>query len=71
VIDGSQDGVGWTAIDRITDSKDLNEDPFMASFAVANSTECRFIRLTQTDKNHSESDHLVIRAFEFFGILLA
>jgi hypothetical protein len=69
VVEGSLDGEAWTEIDRTTDNEDFKAwEP--ASFAVANSAECRFIRLTQTDKRHCRDDTLTIRAFEFFGTLL-
>jgi hypothetical protein len=65
VIECSLDGEAWTEIDRKTNNADLK-----ASFAVANSVECRFIRLTQTGKRHWGDDILNIYAFEFFGTLL-
>jgi hypothetical protein len=61
--------MAWTEIDRKTDNNDLKEKPHTASLAVSNS-ECRFIRLTQTSKNHYLDDELWCPAFEFFGTLL-
>jgi hypothetical protein len=69
VIEGSLDFVNWTEIDRKTDNEDFKYGG-TGSFAVSNSAECRFIRLTQTGKNHSGNDYLHIRAVEFFGNLL-
>jgi hypothetical protein len=75
VIESSLDGRSWTEIDRQMDNYDFRRNtPFApvksASFAVSNSTECCFIRLTQTGKNHAGSDFLSIRVFEVFGTLI-
>jgi hypothetical protein len=75
-VESSLDGFGWfargTAIDRDTDSEDFKDGLETASFAVSNSTECRFIRLTQRDKRHVENDYmyLAIETFEVFRTLL-
>jgi hypothetical protein len=61
--------MNWTEIDSKTDNGDF-KSMATASFAVSNSAEDRFIRLTQTDNHHSRRDFLDIRAFEFFGALL-
>jgi chaperonin cofactor prefoldin len=70
VIEGSLDGENWTEIDRQTKNSQLMKEPFTASFAVSKSEECRFIRLTQTDKNQHGRCDLAIRIFEFFGNLI-
>jgi hypothetical protein len=80
VIERSLDGETWTEIDRKTDNEDFLDFGCgwrPASFAVSNSAECRFIRLTtQTSKRHNEeaylswnSDYILIWAFEVFGTL--
>jgi hypothetical protein len=69
VVATSLDGEAWTEIDRKTNNEDF-KDSWVASFAVSNSVECRFIRLTQTGKNHGGFDYLRIQAVEFFGILI-
>jgi hypothetical protein len=69
VVESSLDGEAWTEIDRKTDNEDFR-DWETASFAVSNWAECRFIRLTQTGKNHWRHDGLFIMAFEVFGNLL-
>jgi hypothetical protein len=66
----SVDGESWTEIDQRMNNTDLKERPFISSFTVSKSAEGRFIRLTQTGKNHSGHDVLWIHAFEFFGTLL-
>jgi hypothetical protein len=69
VVESSLDGEAWTKIDRKTDNEDFIYRP-VRSFAVSNSAECRFIRLTQTGKSHSGNDYLQNCAFEVFGTLL-
>jgi hypothetical protein len=70
IVESSLDGDSWTEIDRQTDSAALSDDTSTVSFAVSNSDECRFIRLTQTGKASDTSDELLIEALEFFGTLL-
>jgi hypothetical protein len=70
VVETSLDGKAWTEIDRKTDSMDFKKGNATASFAVSKSSECRFIRLTQTGKRDDEYNFLVIHALEFFGTLL-
>jgi hypothetical protein len=72
VVESSLDGEAWTEIDRKTDNQDFKKVSWTmtASFAVSNSAECRFIRLTQTGERHC-ADHLLrIEAVEVFGTLL-
>jgi hypothetical protein len=68
VVESSVDGDAWTEIDRKMDNQDFKNGG-TASFAVSNSAECRFIRLTQTGRNGYENDHLDMTAFEIFGAL--
>jgi hypothetical protein len=71
VVERSLDGQNWTEIDVQVGNQDFKYDWNTASFALSNSGECRFIRLTQTDKNHYGDDELRLRALEFFGTLVA
>jgi hypothetical protein len=68
VVEGSLDGRSWTEIDRQTDNQDF-KDGNTVSFAVSNPAEFRFIRLTQTCKNHLGDDYLALHGVEFFGTL--
>jgi uncharacterized coiled-coil protein SlyX len=71
VVESSLDGEAWTEIDWKTDNEDFRAlGGNTASFAVSKSAECRFIRLTQTGKDHDRNDFLRIMAFEVFGTLL-
>jgi hypothetical protein len=75
VVEGSLDGQNWTEIDRKMNNQDFKGREKTVSFTVSNPVECRFIRLTQTDKNwtgdyHSgRADQLHLGAVEFFGTL--
>jgi hypothetical protein len=70
VVESSLDGETWTEIDRKTDTRDLEKEPWRASFPVWKLATCRFIRVTQTSKNYRGADHLGITSFEFFGALI-
>jgi hypothetical protein len=68
VVEGSVDGTEWRELDRRTEEKRLTP----ASFAVStgsDSSQYRFIRLTQTEKNRYGSDILALNTVEFFGTL--
>jgi hypothetical protein len=63
------DGKIWTMIDQQTDTQTFLQDWNTASFAISNPMECRFIRLTQTDRRYQRGNDLLSRAVEFFGML--
>jgi hypothetical protein len=67
VVESSLGRGVWKVIDQRKRNKDLVKPPHTASFAVSDSAQCRFIRLTQTGKNHRGSRALSIVALEFFG----
>jgi hypothetical protein len=69
VVEGSVDGVSWVEMDRRTDTSAFKCVWETASFVVSNPAECRFIRLTQTAKDHENKDDIALRAVEFFGVL--
>jgi hypothetical protein len=70
-VEGSVDGENWTEMDRQTDNLyfKINLDWPTAWFPVRNSVQCRFIRLTHTDKNHFANENLRLVAADFFGTL--
>jgi hypothetical protein len=68
VFEGSVDGESWTEIDRKTNNRDFKSWN-SAPFTVSTPAECRFIRLTQTDKNRNGDHILWLSRVEFFGIL--
>jgi hypothetical protein len=67
IVEGSLDGESWTGIDRQTENAHFKDRCNIASFAVLNPAESRFIRLTQADT--TETDRLVLYAVEFFGTI--
>jgi hypothetical protein len=70
VVEVSVDGSSWREIDRQTDNQDFKVDWNTASFSVSNPAGFRFIRLTQTGKNHTGDDDLTLAGVEFFGTLI-
>jgi hypothetical protein len=69
VVEGSPDGEGWQVIDRQKGLLDFKDGPNTVVFDASNPVECRFIRLTQTDRNHCRDNELLLYAVEFFGTL--
>jgi hypothetical protein len=69
IVETSLDGWKWTEIDRRIKKKDLDNSPYMASFPVADSAECGFIRLEKLPDPQGR-DKLFVFAFEVFGTLL-
>jgi hypothetical protein len=69
IIEGSVDNVMWVEIDQQVENGDL-KGVGIASFTVARSIECRFVRLRQTGRNHTGNDQLAFRDLEIFGTLL-
>jgi hypothetical protein len=70
-LEGSQDGLRWVKIDDRTNDTSLNSKGAISIFSISESvqSEFRMIRLRQTGKNSSGSNHLVVNAIEFFGVL--
>jgi hypothetical protein len=69
VLEGSMNGTRWTELDRKKNDSHLKEDFAVHTFEVKSPFECRFVRLTQTGKNHSDSHRLAFCSLEIFGIL--
>jgi hypothetical protein len=69
ILEASLDGASWTEADRQTGNLDFRFGTNTVSFAVSTPTECRFIRLTQTDKDYDGDDRLLLYTVEFFGAL--
>jgi hypothetical protein len=73
MLEVSMDHINWTELHRNSyPNQEVRLQ--MASFAVANSNECRIIRLTQAGPNldgpgESAEFILVILSIEFFGML--
>jgi hypothetical protein len=69
LVETSVDGESWREVAREKDNEQLNDMFFTATFPVADSEECRFIRLVNIGRNHIRRDCLVITAWEIFGSL--
>jgi predicted nucleic acid-binding Zn-ribbon protein len=68
ILEASLDGENWTEIDRRINNPDF-AGPNKASFHVCHPDQARFIRLTQTGRNHKGDDSLFLFALEIFGTL--
>jgi hypothetical protein len=70
IVEGSVDGTTWTEMDRRQNNQDFRALEWNTkTFAFARPLECKFIRLTQIEKNHSDRDFLILSLVEFFGTL--
>jgi FtsZ-binding cell division protein ZapB len=68
-IEGSEDGVLWTELDRQENNEDLNGKSAEKAFAVSEHGRFGKIRLRQVGLNHSRNYVLTLQAFELFGSL--
>jgi hypothetical protein len=72
-ISGSNDGKDWTILDE-QNTQDLNGNYVTKMFCCGDSSSVsqfyRYIRLTQTGKNSSGHDHLMLANIEFFGSMV-
>jgi hypothetical protein len=66
-VEGSDDGVSWTEIDRRENNSDLSRWGAVKTFAISQSVSFKRIRLCQTGLNFSGSNSLALEAFEVFG----
>jgi hypothetical protein len=69
VLEGSVDGSSWRALDDQANNATMTPTHQIGTFSIPHSFQCRFIRLRQTGKTADGSDHLVLFAFEIFGLL--
>jgi hypothetical protein len=67
VIEGSDDGVSWTEIDRRENNRDLKKEFAVKTFTVSRSGSFPRIRLSQIGPNHYGNNELAFAAFELFG----
>jgi hypothetical protein len=69
LVETSANGESWREVDRKEDNEQLNGTWLTGTFALADSGECRFIRLVNIGRNHCESDQVGMSAWEIFGRL--
>jgi hypothetical protein len=65
----SDDGNEWTEVHRCTDNSDVKGNSIIGTYEVSKSVKCRFVRLRQTGKNHSNRDYLQLSGLEIYGTL--
>jgi hypothetical protein len=70
MIEGSLDRESWVVLDQRADNHDLAGEFVAWSYAFANPTECRYIRMCMKGVNHANGGWLSLCAVEFFGTLL-
>jgi hypothetical protein len=70
LVEMSADVKNWREVAREEDNKQLNGRSFTATFPVAGTGECRFIRLVNIGRNRGGTDSLIISAWEIFGNLI-
>jgi hypothetical protein len=68
-LEVSGDGTSWTEVHRCENNSDLNGSSQIGTYSVNRSVKCRFVRLRQTGKNHSNNDCFLLPGFEIFGVL--
>jgi hypothetical protein len=74
-IDGSNDLTSWVTLDQ-RDTNDLNGNYIVKSYSCSSGESSsppsffRYLRLIQTGKNSSNTDHVMIGNLEFFGSVL-
>jgi hypothetical protein len=68
---GTDDDAAWTKIDERKEYNNLKGADIVQAFKVETrqTRSWRFIRLKLTARNHSQSNEIVIKAFEIFGTL--
>jgi hypothetical protein len=71
VLEDSVDSRTWVVRDRRTNTEHFKGYVATASFSAQNQVDCRYLRLTQTGRNHGveQVNHLCLSAVEFFGSL--
>jgi len=69
VVEVSNDGLGWSVVDRREDNSDLNGARVTKAFVVDVSGAFRMIRVRQTGKTYHGSDYVALTGFEVFGDL--
>jgi hypothetical protein len=70
VIEGSNEGISWTEIDRRENNTDLNISYAIKTFVVKEIDRFSMICLRQIGLNHEKSNYQMMTTFEVFGWLL-
>jgi hypothetical protein len=71
VVEGSEDGSEWVALDERNNNDEANSGHPIATFTLDPGVPSRYIRLRQTGKAANDSDYLILFGFEVFGLITA
>jgi hypothetical protein len=71
IVEISNDGSEWTAIDSHTNNGDLNGPNLVHTYNISNSDYCRMIRIRHLGESWHSSQryYIMISSLEFFGDL--
>jgi hypothetical protein len=69
MLEGSDDACDWCQIDRHKEDQYFEDGWATRTFTVKKAVKCRYLRLTQTARNHQGNKVLSLSAVEFFGAL--
>jgi hypothetical protein len=71
VLEGSVDGSTWVKLNERKGYNNLKAANIVQTFDIAADSrqECRYLRLSLLERNHSQTEEIVIRAFEVYGTL--
>jgi hypothetical protein len=69
MLEASEDACDWRMIDRHKDDEYFKDGWATKTFTVKEAVKCRYLRLTQTARNHQGNKVLALSAVEFFGAL--
>jgi hypothetical protein len=70
VLECSMEGRFWDELDRKTNTRNFKKGEKEAKFRVLTPIPCRFIRLTQTDRNHEGDDVLALAGVDFIAKII-
>ena len=70
VLEASNDLENWDTFDKREMNNDLNGKNKVKCFSFRRSDSYRYVRIRQTDLNHSHNNYFAISQMEFFGSIL-
>jgi hypothetical protein len=70
VLEGRNDGEDWALIDEQTDNPDLKSSNARRLYPVTAVNDYRYLRISQTGRNHAGTEQLSFSGFEIFGELV-
>ena len=70
VVEASNDLENWDVLDKREMNNDLNGKNKVKCFAFRRSDGYRYVRIKQTDLNHSHNNYFAISQMELFGSIM-